>query len=48
MRFAGVEAKTLEDLTAAIGARRVGDRVEVVVWRDGREHALPAVLKARP
>lgn len=47
VRFAGAEVKTLEDLMSALRARQVGERVEVVVRRDGREHTLSAVLAAR-
>ncbi len=47
VRFAGVEVKTLDDLVFALRSRRAGDRVEVVVIRDGRERALSAVLEER-
>jgi hypothetical protein len=47
VRFAGVDVKTLEDLTSALRDRRAGERVEVVVRRDGRERTLCAVLEAR-
>jgi S1-C subfamily serine protease len=39
--------KTLEDLTFALRGHRPGDRVEVVVVRDGREHRTEAVLEER-
>ncbi len=45
--FAGVTVKTLDDLTFALRAKRPGDRVEVVVVRDGREHRTEAVLEER-
>jgi aminopeptidase YwaD len=47
IRFAGVDVKTLEDLTFALRGRRPGDRVEVVVVRDGREHRTETVLEER-
>ncbi len=45
--FGGVAVKTLDDLTFALRAKRPGDRVEVVVVRDGREHRTEAVLEER-
>jgi S1-C subfamily serine protease len=47
VRFAGVSVRTLDDFTFVLRGRRPGDRVEVVVVRDGREHALEAVLEGR-
>ncbi|HXG04122.1 MAG TPA: M28 family peptidase [Candidatus Binatia bacterium] len=47
VRFGGADVRTLEDLTSALRDRRAGDRVEVVVRRDGREHTFFAVLAAR-
>jgi hypothetical protein len=47
VRFAGVDVKTLEDLTFALRGRRPGDQVQVVVRRDGREHHVQAVLEER-
>ena len=47
MRFAGVTVKTLEDLTFALRGRRPGDRVEVVIVRDGSEQRVEAVLEER-
>jgi membrane-associated protease RseP (regulator of RpoE activity) len=47
VRFAGVEVRTLEDLTFALRGRRPGDQVQVVVRRDGSEHPLQAVLEER-
>ena len=47
VKFAGVDVKTLEDLTFALRARRPGDEVEVVVLRDGRERTVRAVLAER-
>lgn len=47
VKFAGVDVKTLEDLTFVLRGRRAGDEVQVVVLRDGREHAVLAVLAER-
>ena len=48
VKFAGVEVKTLEDLTFVLRGRRPGDEVPVVVLRDGRERTVRAVLSERP
>jgi hypothetical protein len=47
VKFAGVDVKTLEDLTFVLRGRRVGDEVQVVVLRDGHEHTVRAVLAER-
>ncbi|MGH7309983.1 MAG: M20/M25/M40 family metallo-hydrolase [Candidatus Rokuibacteriota bacterium] len=47
VRFAGVEVTTLDDLTFALRTRRAGDRVEVVVVRDGQERQVQAILEER-
>lgn len=47
VKFADVTVKTLEDLTFALRGHRPGDRVEVVIVRDGREHRTEAVLEER-
>ena len=47
VKFAGVDVKTLEDLTFALRGHRAGDRVDVVVERDGKEHQVSAVLENR-
>jgi membrane-associated protease RseP (regulator of RpoE activity) len=47
VRFAGIEVRTLDDLTFALRSRRPGDRVDVVVVRDGREAQMSAVLEER-
>jgi S1-C subfamily serine protease len=47
VRFAGVNVRTLEDLTFALRGRRPGDQVQVVVRRDGGEQPLQAVLEER-
>jgi membrane-associated protease RseP (regulator of RpoE activity) len=45
--FAGVEVKTLDDLTFALRSRRPGDRVQVMIVRDGRERIVQATLEER-
>jgi hypothetical protein len=47
LRFAGMTLKTLEDFTFALRGRRPGDRVDVTIVRDGREHETHAVLEER-
>lgn len=47
IRFAGVEVKTLEDLTFALRSRRGGDRVEVLLLRNGKEVSTEATLEQR-
>ncbi len=47
VKFAGVEVKTLEDLTFVLRGRRPGDEVPVVVLRDGSEQTVRAVLSER-
>jgi S1-C subfamily serine protease len=47
VKFAGVEVATLDDLTFALRTRRAGDRVEVVVVRDGQERQVQAILEER-
>lgn len=47
VRFAGVDVKTLEDLTFALRGHRAGDRVDVVIDRDGQERQVSAVLENR-
>jgi aminopeptidase YwaD len=47
VKFAGVDVKTLEDLTFVLRGRRPGDEVQVVVRRDGREETVRAVLAER-
>jgi hypothetical protein len=47
VKFAGVDVKTLEDLTFVLRGRRPGDEVQVVFRRDGREHTVRAVLAER-
>lgn len=47
LRFAGMTVKTLEDFTFALRGRRPGDRVDVTIVREGREHETQAVLEER-
>lgn len=47
VKFAGVDVKTLEDLTFGLRSRHPGDEVQVVVVRDGREQTVKAVLAER-
>ncbi len=47
IRFAGVEVKTLDDLTFALRSRRSGDKVEVILLRDGKEVSTEATLEQR-
>jgi hypothetical protein len=47
VRFAGVTVETLEDLTSALRSHRAGDRVNVLVVRDGEAREVQAVLEER-
>jgi aminopeptidase YwaD len=47
VRFAGVDVKSLEDLTFALRGRWPGDEVTVVLRRDGSERTVRAVLAER-
>lgn len=47
VKFAGVTVKTLEDLTFALRSHRAGDRIDVVVVRDGAEQRFEATLEER-
>jgi membrane-associated protease RseP (regulator of RpoE activity) len=47
IRFAGLEVKTLEDLTFALRSKRPGDKVEVILLRDGKEISTEATLEQR-
>jgi hypothetical protein len=47
VKFAGVMVKTLDDLTFALRGKRPGDRVEVVIFRDGQEREVHATLEER-
>jgi S1-C subfamily serine protease len=47
IRFAGLEVKTLDDLTFALRSKRAGDKVEVILMRDGKEVSTEATLAER-
>jgi S1-C subfamily serine protease len=47
IRFAGQEIKNIYDYTYALGAVKIGEPVEVVVLRDGKEVTLTVVPEAR-
>jgi hypothetical protein len=46
--FGGMPIKTLYDFTFALRERKPGDRVDVVVLRDGKEMKASVVLTTRP
>jgi hypothetical protein len=48
VRFAGVDIQTLEDLHGVLRGRRAGDRVHVVLLRDGQARSVEATLANRP
>jgi hypothetical protein len=48
VRFAGKEIRNIYDYTYALGERKPGERVTLVVKRDGTEVSLELVLAARP
>jgi hypothetical protein len=47
VRFAGMDVQTLEDLLGVLRGRRVGDRVNVVLVRDGQTRSVEAILVDR-
>ena len=47
IRFAGLDVKTLDDLTFALRSKRPGDKVEVILLRDGKEISTEATLEQR-
>ena len=47
IRFAGLDVKTLDDLTFALRSKRAGDKVEVILLRDGKEISTKATLEQR-
>ena len=47
VRFAGVDVKTLDDLTFALRSKRAGERVAVEIVRGGQTHHLDATLEER-
>ena len=48
VKFGGKEVKDLDTYMAAMGEKKPGDTVEVVVKRDGKEKAFQVKLTARP
>jgi S1-C subfamily serine protease len=46
--FAGAPIKTLYDFTFALREKKPGDRVDVVVLRDGKEVRATVELTNRP
>jgi aminopeptidase YwaD len=47
IRLASAKVQTIEDLTAALGAKKPGDEVEIIVLRAGTEVSFKATLQAR-
>jgi hypothetical protein len=47
VRFAGTDVKSLEDLHAVLRGRRAGERVHVVLRRDGQTRSVEATLIER-
>jgi S1-C subfamily serine protease len=47
VRFGSVAVKTLEDFTFALRGHRPGDRVTVVIEREGVARTMDAVLEER-
>ena len=47
VRFAGVDVKTLEDLTFALRSKRAGDRVGVTIVREGQTREVETTLEER-
>jgi Iap family predicted aminopeptidase len=48
LRLDGTPLASFDDLRAGIRARRVGDRIELVLVRDGEQRSATAVLEAAP
>ncbi len=48
LRFAGKKPKDFEALAAAVRSRKPGDKVEVIVLRDGEDQKLEVVLGKAP
>jgi C-terminal processing protease CtpA/Prc len=48
LRFAGKKPKDFDSLAAAVRARKPGDKVDVVVLRDGEDQTLQVVLGKAP
>ncbi len=47
VRFAGLPIKDIESYTLALGSKKPGDQVEIVVVREGRDVTLKATLTER-
>jgi hypothetical protein len=47
VRLASKDIQSIEDLTAALGAQKPGDEVEIVALRAGNPVTLKAILRAR-
>ena len=45
LKLDGKEITSKEELSSTISAHKVGDEVKIVVYRDGREQTLTAVLE---
>jgi Zn-dependent M28 family amino/carboxypeptidase len=48
VKFGGLPVKDVESYMVALGARKPGDEVEVVVQRDGQEMTMKVTLGSRP
>jgi len=48
LRFDGKDVKDMHALPKLVAETEVGKKVDVVVWRDGKEVTLPAVLDEKP
>lgn len=48
IKFNGKETETMEDLVIGIRSAEVGQEVEIVYWRDGKEETTSATLIKRP
>ena len=48
IRFADTSLASFDDLRAVLKTRKPGDRVELVVLRDGEDRTVPVTLDARP
>lgn len=46
--YDGKEATTVEDLVKYIRSRKVGESVEIVYWRDNRQHTTTLILEQSP
>ena len=48
VRIADLSLGSFDDLRGALKKRKPGDRVELVVLRDGADRTVPVTLDARP